>query len=81
MENPVAFLPTFAARVLGTAHLHSLYAGLLAWPWRLCCDWSYACVVPVERLADPRNAGSVALYAGLAAVGLAALGLDRKSVV
>lgn len=35
-------------------------------------DWSYACIEYVSSLADPRNLATLALYAALAYVGLAA---------
>ena len=34
---------------LSLAHLHALYAGLLIFPARLSCDWSFACVPMVGQ--------------------------------
>jgi hypothetical protein len=65
VENPVAFAEG-ATRALSLAHLHAQYAGLLLYPARMSADWSYRCVPLVQRLADPRNLGAAALYAGLA---------------
>lgn len=63
VENPLAFYPTRAQRLLSTAHQHALYAGLLVAPLRLSADWSFACVRPIGGPADPRNALSALLYA------------------
>ena len=54
MENPIAFAPSALTRALSVAHLHGLYAKLLAVPWQLSCDWSYACVPLVEVSLRPR---------------------------
>ena len=60
VENPLAFAPDQATRVLSTAYLHALYSLLLLAPWRLSCDWSYACVPLVERLTG----GCFCLHSG-----------------
>ena len=73
VENPIAFLPTAASRAIGVAHLHAQYAAFLAWPQRLCCDWSYKCVVPLDTLLDPQAAGPAALYMALAYLAFRAL--------
>ena len=39
--------------------------GLLLAPLQLSADWSFACIPPVEALADPRNLATAALYAWL----------------
>jgi len=62
VENPIAFLPTSTARLLTTGHSHVRYAILLLWPHNLCCDWSHACMLPVEGFNDARAATIVALY-------------------
>ncbi len=67
VENPLAFYPTRLQRLLSTFHQHWCYAALLVAPVRLSADWSYSCVPPVESLADPRNAGTAALYGSIAA--------------
>ena len=72
MENPIPFAPSALTRTLTTAYLHVRYALLLAAPAQLSADWSYACIPYVERLTDPRNAVSLALYALLAAAVVAA---------
>jgi hypothetical protein len=72
VENPLAFYPTRLQRLLSTFHQHWCYAALLVAPVHMSADWSYACVPPVESLADPRNAGTAALYGTLAALALAA---------
>ena len=43
----------------------SRYMGLLLAPLQLSADWSFACIPPVEALADPRNLATAALYAWL----------------
>jgi hypothetical protein len=66
-DNHLPFLPTARATVLTVAHTHWRYAYLLLWPAQLCADWNYACIPPVTRLSDARNAGAAALYAAAAA--------------
>ena len=66
VENPVAFLPTRTQRLLTTAHSHARYGLLLVAPVELSCDWSHACLAPVESLRDARLLGAALLYALLA---------------
>lgn len=80
MENPIPFAGCRLTRVLTTGYLHARYAGLLLLPLHLSADWSFSCIPLVERLSDPRNAATLALYAYLAHTVLAAqpLGLVRQ---
>ncbi|KAK9831331.1 hypothetical protein WJX81_003095 [Elliptochloris bilobata] len=64
VENPIPFVGPTAAR-LTTGYLHARYMGLLLAPVQLSADWSFACIPPLEALADPRNLATAALYAWL----------------
>ena len=70
VENPLAFYPTRAQRLLSTFHQHWLYLFLLIAPVQLSADWSFSCVAPVESYGDVRNAGSLFLYGSIVLVGL-----------
>ena len=70
VENPLAFYPTRAQRMLSTFHQHWLYLFLLIAPVHLSADWSFSCVAPVESYGDVRNAGSLFLYGSIVLVGL-----------
>ena len=72
VENPLAFYPTRMQRLLSTFHQHWCYASLLVAPVSLSADWSFSCIPPLESLADPRNAGTAALYGSIVLYGLLA---------
>eukprot|EP00940_MAST-03C_sp_MAST-3C-sp2_P000540 g540.t1 len=80
-ENPFAFARG-TSWFLSTAYLHARYAYLLVWPAELCAEYSFDCVPLVETWTDPRNALSIACYAGgLALLGRALLRRDRGTIV
>lgn len=64
-------LPSLICFCVLLAVCHLLVALFLP-PPLLAADWSYACIEYVSSLADPRNLATLALYAALAYVGLAA---------
>ena len=55
--------------------------GLLLAPLQLSADWSFACIPPVEALADPRNLAMAVLYAWLLWVLLSARPWQARSLV
>jgi len=61
-DNHLPFLPTRQARALSVAHSHYVYAKLLLLPTHLSADWNYACIPPVLKVSDSRNAGAALLY-------------------
>lgn len=67
-DNHLQFLPTRTARALTVAHTHWRYLYLLAWPQTLCVDWNYACIAPLTRWSDTRNAGAGLTYLAFAAL-------------
>ena len=77
-QNPAAFAPDRATRLMSRAHIWVLTARQLFAPAYLCADWSMGGVPLVTTWRDPRNILSVAcavvLCATLACV-LAPLGL------
>ena len=66
VENPLAFSDDAFSRRLSLAHLHATYAWLTAWPARLSCDWSHACVEPITSAYDARNLLALAAYSASA---------------
>ena len=66
VENPLAFSDDAYSRRLSLAHLHATYAWLTAWPARLSCDWSHACVEPITSAYDARFLLAAAAYAASA---------------
>lgn len=72
-DNPAARHPDPAVRALTFLHLPAVGARLLVWPQVLSYDWSMDAVPRVESAADPRNAVTALFYAGLCAVGRAAV--------
>ena len=66
VENPLAFSDDAYSRRLSLAHLHATYAWLTAWPARLSCDWSHACVEPITSAYDARFLFAAAAYAASA---------------
>ena len=66
VENPLAFSDDAYSRRLSLAHLHATYAWLTAWPARLSCDWSHACVEPITSAYDARALLAAAAYAASA---------------
>ena len=59
--------PTTRIRVRSLAHLHATYAyTATAWPARLSCDWSHACVEPITSAYDARALLAAAAYAASA---------------
>jgi len=72
VDNHIPFLPTRQAQLLTALHSHWYYLFLLLWPVRLCADWNYSCIPPVNTWRDTRNAGAIALYVYLIVVALRA---------
>lgn len=68
VENPIAYEPSRAVRILSIGHLHARYAALLLAPWQLSADYSFDCIPLVRTVADPRNALTMVLYGALAAL-------------
>lgn len=68
VENPIAYEPSRAVRILSIGHLHARYAALLLAPWQLSADYSFDCIPLVRSVADPRNTLTVVLYGTLAAL-------------
>ena len=66
VENPLAFSDDAYSRRLSLAHLHATYAWLTAWPARLSCDRSHACVEPITSAYDARFLFAAAAYAASA---------------
>jgi hypothetical protein len=59
LDAPIKFQPTWSSRVLSFAYLHARYFWLLVWPVTLSADYSATVIMPIEDLADPRNALTV----------------------
>jgi len=60
-ENPLTFVRGRVPRLLSTAWIQVVYAGLLLAPRHFCVEYSYDCIPMVTRLSDPRNALSLLL--------------------
>ncbi|KAF6216658.1 hypothetical protein GE061_001004 [Apolygus lucorum] len=66
-DNPASASPT-PTRQLSYHYLISLNAWLLVFPCDLCCDWTMGTVPLVSSLIDPRNLGTLAMYATITAI-------------
>ena len=51
----LAHVMMFVTRYMTYWHLYSRNAGLLLYPYPLCCDWSMASVPPVETVSPSRR--------------------------
>ena len=65
-SNPVAAAGNGSVRVLSYALVHGIYGKLLAWPARLCYDYSYDAVPLVRSFSDVRLLLPLAAYTSFA---------------
>ena len=54
-DNPASFEPMWSTRALTYTYLASYNLFLLAFPYFLCCDWSFGCmpIVSMKNVAQP----------------------------
>lgn len=68
VENPIPYADSRLTRVLTTGYLHARYFGQMVLPVWMSADWSFNCIPMVEKITDPRNAATLALYGYVAYV-------------
>lgn len=76
-DNPASVTHT-PVRQFTYHYLISLNLWLLLFPCDLCCDWTMGTVPLVESILDPRNLGTIAAYAFLAALIFVAFTNDNR---
>ena len=76
-SNPVAAEENASVRFLSYALVHGMYGKLLAWPARLCYDYSYDAVPLVRSFSDVRLLLPLAAYASFAQMLTVAAGRFR----
>ena len=64
-DNPASVAPA-PSRQLTYNYLLWVNAGLLLMPSSLCCDWTMGTIPLLETWADPRNLGTLTVYAVVA---------------
>lgn len=81
LENRLAHLPPSLALCLSISHTHARSLALLLWPTVLSFDHGLGCHPLVLAITDARNLDSIAAYAFLAGLLLAAVSLRRRAGV